>query len=101
MLRRRGLLQTILSRQTDQDPNDPPTGSHHEPSPVPFAASEKTTSHDLDGRPPVNEPRWWEVHPRSRAMLAAQASMACQSRKSPSGARTAFTITRSANDRWL
>jgi hypothetical protein len=38
------------------------------------------------------------THPRSRAMLAAQASMACQSRKSPLGARTAFAIIRSAND---
>ena len=34
-------------------------------------------------------------------MLAAQASMAPQSRKSPAGARTAFTITRSAKDRRL
>ena len=32
-------------------------------------------------------------------MLVAQASMACQSRKSPSGARTAFAIIRSANRR--
>jgi hypothetical protein len=38
---------------------------------------------------------------RSRAMLSAQASMAFQSRKSPSGARTAFTIIRSAKDNLL
>ncbi len=41
------------------------------------------------------------TQPRSRAMLAAQDSMACQSRKSPSGARTAFAIIRSAKDSLL
>lgn len=31
-------------------------------------------------------------------MFVAQASMACQSRKSPSGTRTAFTTMRSGNE---
>lgn len=41
------------------------------------------------------------THFRSRSMLAAQESMASHSRKSPSGARTAFTIIRSAKDSLL
>ena len=50
-----------------------------------------STGGDPRGSPPA-------THPRSRAMLAAQASMAGQSRKSPSGARSAFKIMRSGND---